>query len=57
MGDFDLSAQVASLKFPLHIFYGENDPFGRAWADKTRAAFSSATIDFQMIPIVGTLAG
>ncbi|GHO54418.1 hypothetical protein KSB_28930 [Ktedonobacter robiniae] len=53
LGNFDLSAQVAALKLPLHIFYGEDDPFGRAWADETRAAFSSATIDFQMIPDCG----
>ncbi|EFH83536.1 alpha/beta fold hydrolase [Ktedonobacter racemifer] len=53
MGDFDLSAQTATLKLPLHIFYGEDDPFGRAWADETRAAFSSAMIDFQMIPDCG----
>ncbi|GHO42122.1 alpha/beta fold hydrolase [Ktedonospora formicarum] len=53
LGDFDLSAQVAALKLPLHIFYGEDDPFGRVWADETRAAFSNATIDFQMIPDCG----
>ena len=53
LGDFDLSAQVATLKLPLHIFYGEDDPFGRAWADEARAAFSNATIDFQMIPDCG----
>lgn len=53
LGDFDLTEQVAQVKLPLYIFFGEDDPFGRVWADEMRAAFSSATIDFQMIPNCG----
>lgn len=53
LGAFDLREQVGKLKLPLQILFGEDDPFGRAWADETRDAFTEATIHFQVFSRCG----
>lgn len=53
LGAFDLREQVGTLQLPLQILFGEDDPFGRAWADETKDAFTEATIDFQVVSHCG----
>ncbi|WP_201390221.1 alpha/beta fold hydrolase [Ktedonobacter sp. SOSP1-85] len=53
LGAFDLREQVGKLQLPLQILFGEDDPFGRAWADETRDAFTEATIHFQVFSHCG----
>ncbi len=52
---YDLTEQVAHLSHRVLILWGEADPFCRAWAEETEAAFSGARVEFVVIPRCGHL--
>lgn len=47
---FDLTDQVAKLPHRVLILWGENDAFGKAWGEETKAALSNASVEFVVIP-------
>lgn len=47
VGNYDLREQVAKITCPLLILFGDTDPFGIAWAQETRDAFSHASTTYR----------
>ncbi|GHO59012.1 hypothetical protein KSB_74870 [Ktedonobacter robiniae] len=43
-GNYDWRESVAKITCPLPLLFGDTDPFGIAWAEETREAFSQAPI-------------
>ena len=46
---FDLTDQLAKLPHRVLILWGEDDSFGRAWGEETKAALSNASVEFVVI--------
>ncbi len=46
VGNYDFTAELAGLNHPVLMLYGANDPFGLSMAETTRAALSSARVEF-----------
>ena len=52
---FDLTEKLTKLDHRVLILWGEADPFGREWGEETKAALSSANVEFVVIPQCGHL--
>lgn len=49
VGDWDFTAEVATLDHPVLMLWGEDDPFGRPMAEATRTALSAAEVEFVVL--------
>ncbi|MBN1222517.1 MAG: alpha/beta hydrolase [Candidatus Aminicenantes bacterium] len=49
LGDWDLSREVAGLKHPILLLWGEDDPFGLSMAEVTKNALSHAKVELVVL--------
>ncbi len=53
LGDFDFTAEVATIQHPVLFLWGEDDPFGLAMAKATRDALLNADVEFVVLENCG----
>jgi len=53
LGKWDITGELEKLEHPVLMIWGEDDPFGLQMAEATRAALSSARVEFVLLEDCG----